>query len=583
MATTIMRDATSNEAQLTRETWRRFVRSIRSFATCEVRGRAGAFFTALVVLLLGINGLNVLNSYVGRDFMTAIEQRDRSAFLRQALLYVGVFGASTVAAVLYRFAEERLGLLWRGWLTGRLVGTYLGERTYYHLNATSVLPNPDQRIAEDVRTFVTMTLSLFLMALNATLTVLAFSGVLWTISPTLFLVGIGYAIVGSLLTILLGRRLAQLNYRQSDREADFRAALIHVRENAESIALLHRDRQLESRLRDRLDAVVENAKRIIAINRNVGFFTTGYNYMIQIIPALIVAPLFIRGDAAFGVITQSAMAFSLLLGAFSLIITQFQTISSYAAVLARLSALVDAVEPIPDGEPKIIAVEEDGRLAYERLTLRAPGDGRVIVDDLSVVMASGTRVLVRSSDATVREVFMRATAGVWDDGDGRIIRPPLDEIAFLPERPYLPPGTLREVLGGQNSLPDASSEEMVRTLASLGVADVVARAEGLDHERDWNDLLSIAEQQLTSIARLLLERPQFVFIDHLEHALDPGQFDAVREAFARAGTTCITMGDADDALDGCDAVLDIARDGRWSWKPVHDATASGAATGGRTP
>src|SRR6185503_15139294 len=190
------------------------------------------------------------------------------------------------------------------------------------------------------------------------LTVIAFAGVLWSISRPLFLVGIAYAAAGSLLTVLLGRPLVRLNYRQADREANFRGDLMHVRENAESVALLHGESQIEARLSGRIDALVANLRRIIAVNRNLGFFTTGYNYMIQIIPALIVAPLFIRGEAEFGVITQSAIAFTQLLGAFSLIVTQFQTISSYAAVLARLHALADATFITkPDGA--ITTVEQD--------------------------------------------------------------------------------------------------------------------------------------------------------------------------------------------------------------------------------
>jgi len=185
---------------------RRLVGAIAAFATSEVRGKAAALFATLLGLMLAISGLNVLNSYVGRDFMTAIEHRDRGAFLHQAFLYVAVFGASTAVAVFSRFCEERFGLLWRGWLTGRLVHFYLTNRTYLRVSHDDDLSNPDQRITEDVRTFVTMTLSLFLLFLNGTLTVLAFSGVLWSISHSLFLVGIAYAAVGSLLTVFLGRR-----------------------------------------------------------------------------------------------------------------------------------------------------------------------------------------------------------------------------------------------------------------------------------------------------------------------------------------------------------------------------------------
>ena len=159
---------------------------------------------------------------------------------------------------------------------------------------------------------------------------------LWSISPLLFVVAVGYAGLGSAFTLVFGRPLVRLNYDQSDREASFRADLVHVRENAESIALLRRQGRLGARLARRLDALLANARRIIAVNRNLSFFTTGYNYGIQLIPALIIGPLFIRGQVEFGVITQSAMAFSQLLGAFSLVVTQIQSLSSYAAVLARL-------------------------------------------------------------------------------------------------------------------------------------------------------------------------------------------------------------------------------------------------------
>ena len=215
-----MSDAGRDEARITRETWQRLRQTIVAFATSEVRWRAHGWFAALVLSMLAISGLNVVNSYVGRDFMTAIERRDHAGFLHQALLYVVVFAASTFVAVLARFAEERFGLLWRGWLTGRLVHQYVKDRVYLRLIEAGTLSNPDQRITEDVRTFVQMTVSLFLMFSNGALTVIAFSGVLWSISRPLFVVGVVYAAVGSLLTVWLGRPLIGLNYEQADREGD---------------------------------------------------------------------------------------------------------------------------------------------------------------------------------------------------------------------------------------------------------------------------------------------------------------------------------------------------------------------------
>ncbi|HEX4772295.1 MAG TPA: ABC transporter transmembrane domain-containing protein, partial [Bryobacteraceae bacterium] len=430
-----------------RVTVQRFVRTVKYFLTSEVRWRARGLFALLIAFALAVNGLNVVNSYVGRDFMTAIADRDMATFIHKSVLYVVVLAGSTVIVVLYRFTEERLGLFWRVWLTRRIISLYFADRTYLHLKESATVDNPDQRIADDVRTFTATTLSFTLMFMNGALAVLSFSGVLWTISPLLFGVGIAYAGLGTLATIYLGRPLIGLNYRQSDREAGFRSDLIHVRENAESISLLRREGRLTARLLRRIDELEENFRRLISVNRNLGFFTNGYNYLVGIIPTLIVAPLFIRGQVEFGVVTQSAMAFAQLLGAFSLIVNQFQSISSFAAVVARLSALVGAVEKGPPPARTTVAVAEDeGRLAYEGLTLFSLDGDREVLKNLTVFIPRGTRVMVVGPNDAARSALFRATAGIAPAGLGTLVRPPLDAIFFLPQRPYLPPGTLRHLL-----------------------------------------------------------------------------------------------------------------------------------------
>src|SRR5262249_21125248 len=253
-------------------------------------------------------------------------------------------------------------------LTRRLTGLYLADRTYYWLKWSGGLDNPDERIADDVRTYTATTVSFALIFVNGTLTVVAFAGVLWSISPLLFGVAVGYAALGSLLTLLLGRPLIGLNSRQLDREADFRSALIHIRENAEAIALTRHEGRLTARLLRRIDALVDNYRRITSVNRNLGFFTTGYNYLIQNLPALIVAPLFTRGQVEFGVVTQSGLAFAQLLGAFSLVVNQFQSLSSYAAVVARIGALADGIDRVsPAVRHAIDTVEDRDRVAWEGL------------------------------------------------------------------------------------------------------------------------------------------------------------------------------------------------------------------------
>src|SRR5579871_113519 len=332
-------------------TARRFLRTVGLFARSENGRRAKLIFAALVLLLCAANALNVVNSFVGRNFMSAIAERNMSGFAQQAVLYICVFAGSTLVAVIARFGEERLGLLWRDTMTRAILSRYLDDGNYQRLETSGAVANPDQRMSEDVRAFTATTLSFTLMALNSALTIFAFSGVLWTISPPLFGVAVLYAAAGSLFTFWLGRPLIRLNYDQLDKEASFRSGLIHVRDNADAILEARSEESQKADLLTRFDDVVGNFRKITSINRNVGFFTTGYNWMIQIIPALIVAPAFIEGKIEFGVITQSAMAFSTLVAAFSLIVTQFQSLSSFAAVIARLSALAEAVgQPIDTTE-----------------------------------------------------------------------------------------------------------------------------------------------------------------------------------------------------------------------------------------
>jgi len=562
---------------INRQTWNQFVRSVKSFAGSEVGGHAKRLFASLIVLLLAVNSLNVVSSYVGRDFMTAIEHRNVSGFIGQAFLWMGVFVVASGVAAVYRFTEERLGLLWREWLTRRAVTLYLDRRTYFRLDETGKITNPDQRIAEDIRAFTTTTLSFVLMFLNASFTVVAFSGVMWSISPSLFGVTILYAAGGSYLTIVLGRRLVELNYSQLDKEANFRADLLHVRENAASVALLHREGRLGDRLLHHLDDLTRNFQRIIAVNRNLNFFTSGYNYLIQIIPALVVAPLFIQGRVEFGVITQSAMAFAHLVGAFSLIVTQFQSISSLAAVIARLGSLAGAIREAQAPERSVIEMAEGEHVAYVGLSLLAPSDGRLLIKDLTVSIAPGIRVLVIGPSEEAKVALFRATAGIWDSGTGRIVRPRSNQIYFLPERPYLPPGTLRELLvrsGKDESIPE---NRILAAVRALDLEPILVRSGGLDVERDWDHMLSLREQQRLAFARLLLAAPRFAFLDRISTALSADEAGQLLRILSKSGISYVTFSrwipgrrGTDEKLENYDAVLELADDGSWTWKLTHN-------------
>jgi putative ATP-binding cassette transporter len=564
-----------------RRTWERFLQEVKELAKSETGGKAKGLAAALLALLVGVSLLNVVSSYVGRDFMTAIEHHDMPGFMAQALLYLLVFAASTLVAVIYRYCEERLALLGREWLTRRLIARYTEPPTYYRLNDQLVengeIANPDQRIAEDVRAFSTTILSFALMVLNGIITVLAFSGVMWSISPLLFGVAVTYAALGSYLTIALGRPLVRLNFSQFDKEANFRSDLIHVRKNAESIALLSREGRIRARLLHRLEALVENFKQIIVVNRNLGFFTTGYNFLIQIIPALVVAPMFIRGEVEFGVITQSTMAFIHLLGAFSLIVTQFQSISSFTAVIARLNSLMEAIEQSREHAGTVEVEDAEGAIEYQGLTLTARTQVQPLIQNLSFKIDQGQRLLVLGPSHDAKVALLRATAGIWAKGEGRIRRPGAGQTLFLPERPYMPPVTLREALLRSGREATVKDEQIIDLLKELNLEGVLERTGGLDAEQDWDNILSLGEQQMLAAARLILAGPAFVFLDRISTALSPEDVGLLLGLLNNRGITYITLGHsrfgrrgADDKLADYDIILELAGDGGWTLKEIRD-------------
>ncbi|MDD5204054.1 MAG: SbmA/BacA-like family transporter [Desulfobacterales bacterium] len=575
--------STCEKIRIPRQTWWSLLLNIKQFATSDRTGRRAAWiFILLITLLLGMNGLNVAGSYVGRDFMTAIEDRNRFEFLRMALVYIGVFAVTTIVSVIYTYTEEYLGLVWREWVTKQSIISYATQRVYYRLKKKGEVKNPDQRIADDIRVFSRTTLSFVLMLLNGTLTVIAFSGVLWSISPRLFLVAVLYASAGTLVSFLFGRPLVRLNYDQLDKEANLRASLIHLKENAESIALSRREGHLIRLSLKNLSDVAVNFRHIIGINRRLNFFTTGYNWMIQIIPALVVAPLFLDGKVQFGVITQSAIAFTQLSGAFSLIVTQFQSISSYTAVFARLALLKEAGERERQAECCSSRFSrDDGQIAFKELTLLSPRSGRLLIKDLSLEIPHGRRILVQAQDETAAPALLRATAGLWDVSGGHIARPTLEQILLLPEIPYLPPGTLRELL--MRPLPEEecaidrnmegiplSEERILETLRSLQIDSLLNRFGGLDKQHNWDNILPLDKQQLLLVARVLLSRPRFALLDRPGSTLRSEQVELVLLLLRRRAISYMTFESEEHEahLRYYDILLSLEKGGAWTCRPV---------------
>jgi putative ATP-binding cassette transporter len=544
----------------------RFLAIAKPFFVSEARWGALAVLGLLLALILGLGRLNVEAATMSGHFMTSVEQREQDNALRFALYWCGMVASITVVAVFKAFAEQRLCLWWREWLTRHLMERYLVRRAYYRLKGRPDVDNPDQRITEDVRTFCENALGMLLIVVNSAVQLCCFAGVLWSITPWLLLAAVLYTLLGSLVTVLLGRKLIKLDSRQLKKEADLRFDLMQVRTQAEPIALLGGEAEEGGRLRGALAEVVENMRRIIGLSRNISFFTIGFDYFVQLLPLFIVAPLFIRGQVEFGTMDLSRVAFTAVMGAFSLVVTQFQRISTIGAVTERLSLFTEVLEDEAPAQVKspLETTEDAGQVAFDRLTMVTPRDGRLLVKDLTLEVPAGQRLLIVGPSGSGRTCLLRALAGLWTSGQGRIVRPPLEDVLFLPQQPYLRPGRLRDQLLYGTRRGDLPDEAILEVLHEVRFDAVLERVGGLDAEADWANTLSLGEQQLVAFARVLIARPRFAFLDEPTSALDSDAARHLYEVLAAAPITYVSVSTDPALADFHDRVLELGPNGTWA-------------------
>ncbi|EPS68032.1 hypothetical protein M569_06740, partial [Genlisea aurea] len=308
---------------------------------------------AVFALTLGTTGISVGFNFLGRDFYNALANKDQDQFTKQLIYYLAGFAGGIPVFVLRDYAKDTLSLRWRSWMTSFYMDRYLNNRTFYIIQSQSIIDNPDQRIVDDLSAFTGTALAFSLTFFNAAVDLISFSNILYGIYPPLFLVLLGYSFGGTAISVFLGRGLASLNFLQEKKEADFRYGLVRIRENAESIAFYGGEENETQLLLQRFRSAFENLSKLLISSRNLEFFTSGYRYLIQILPAAVVAPMYFSGKIEFGVINQSVSAFNHVLGDFSLIVYQFQAISAFSAVIDRLGEfddLLDASESTIDSK-----------------------------------------------------------------------------------------------------------------------------------------------------------------------------------------------------------------------------------------
>ncbi|KAL1504495.1 hypothetical protein AB1Y20_010900 [Prymnesium parvum] len=309
-------------------------------------------FGLMLLLVLVKSSISVIFSYVGRDFYSALSAKDQALFLEKTVTYAVGLAVATPLTVLYKFQRQRLALNWREWMTTELARQYYADQAYYKIEMDRDVDNPDQRITEDVAAFTQVSLDFFITLMTAAIDLVSFSGILYSIYPQLFYAIFAYAGFGSFTTVQLGKALVGQNAEQLLREANLRYSLVRLRENAESIAFYQGEAQEEGEVSARLGQAVENKRAILGTQRNLEFFTVGYSYLIQILPVLVVSPLYFAGAVELGVITQSTGAFNHVLNDLSIIVNQFEGISSFSAGLGRLSTFVERMESYQRGESR---------------------------------------------------------------------------------------------------------------------------------------------------------------------------------------------------------------------------------------
>jgi putative ATP-binding cassette transporter len=553
-----------------RKTCRQFWTISKAFFASERRRKARGYLTILLTLAFAVGGVQVLMSYAGRDFFTAISNKDHTAYWTSLGWYLGTFALAIPVGVYYRWVEERLALLWREWMAQHLIKRYFNNRAYYRLRGSESIDNPDQRISEDVRNFTVGSLSFLLIALNSMVTLVAFIGVLWAISGTLVSVLFLYAVGGTVISILIGRRLVGLSFHQYEKEANFRYGLVRVRDNAESIAFYRGEKREHLDLFNRLTLAVANALQIILWNRNLGFFTNTYNYAALLLPVLIVAPMFMRGQVAFGVVTQAAGAFAQVLAAVSLIITQFGVLSSYLAGVQRLGALWDSLDE-HDAEEERVALEstqqvdEDSKVVrLDKLTVRTPDGAHVLVKELSFKLRRKESLLIMGASGTGKSSVLRTIAGLWYGASGALERPALPDLMFLPQRPYMVEGSLRDQLRYPHSDQSVTDEQIHAVVDRVNLADVFARVDNdLDRTVDWTNVLSLGEQQRVAFARLFLRNAKFAFLDEATSALDEDNQNHLYALLKESGIGYISVGHRTTLIPHHDRLLTLDRSGSW--------------------
>ena len=530
----------------------------------------GLKLLACVAVLSGASiGLGAYASYLNRDSTNALVGKHLAQFYHYMLIWVTLTAIILPVSVFLPYLARRLYIEWREWLTHYFTDAGFAHRAFYRMGTVGKVDNPDQRISDDIGSFVASTQTFTVTLVFALGGVATYFAILWSISPSLALILIGYATMGTYFSVVIGRRLVGLNYYQERYQADFRFGLVHVRDNAEPIFIYGGEQHESDQLRRRFSKVVANFKQLILWERNLGFFTDSYHSVVVLVPYWFLAGVYVSGRLQFGQVVQAATAFMALHTSLSIIVTGFPSIADYANQVTRLTEFLDEAEAArlaeTDGR-EMIEIVEGPRVGLEHLTVMTPGAGKKLISDLTADASALEPLLVQGPSGTGKTSLMRAMAGLWREGSGAVIRPALPDVMFLPQRPYMILGSLRDQLTYPRAA-GVSDEQLNDALRAVNLPDLADRFGGLDADMHWADVLSPGEQQRLSFARLLLNRPQYAFLDEATSALDVDNEQLMYELLKQRQIPFLSAGHRPTLLKFHRNVLELSANNRWKVEP----------------
>ena len=559
-------------------------RLMSSYWHSQEKWKARGLLAGVIALTLGQVYMLVLLNGWNNDFYNALQQRAFESFWPLIGQFAGFAFLHIIFAVYAVYVRQILEIKWRNWMTDKYLDRWLGHQTYYRLQVAGQddMDNPDQRIADDVNSFVNLTLGLFVGVLKQATSLVAFVVILWNLSGSLDIplgdtvlsvpgymvfVTLIYSVVGTWLAHKVGRKLIRLNYDQQRFEADFRFSMVRVRENSESVAFYGGEKPELQNFRERFALVIGNFWGLMKRTKLLNFYVNGYAQIAIIVPVLMCAPQYFNGTMQLGGFMQTISAFGRVQDALSYFVESYDSIAQYVAVIRRLGGFAGHMEEAEALAPSFdFTRNTSNALQLWQMDIALP-DGRQLAEKLSIAVPAGKRLLISGGSGAGKSTLLRAIAGIWPYGTGEISLPTGWRTMFLPQRPYLPLGSLRRAIYYPQPVPENIDDNLAGLLERFGLQKLAGQLDTVD---DWSRILSLGEQQRLAFIRILLLRPDIVFLDESTSALDEPReaqaYEILHQMLPQMAV--VSVGHRSSLLNCHDKQLVLAGDGYWKLQDI---------------